>query len=174
MDEIWKPIPGYEGLYEASTLGHIRSLNRIGVDGRKIHGRILSEKPNSAGYSMCVLCKDSIYKPACTHRIIAITFLNTPTGDFTVHHKNRIRTDNRVENLEIYTFSDHARHHLLEKPIDNRGTRNGQCKLTPDIVLAIREEYAAGGTLQREIALRYGISKCHVSDIVNKKRWAHI
>jgi len=173
-EEIWKPVPGYEGLYEASTLGHVRSLSRMGVDGRRLHGRLLSDRLNNNGYPSCVLCKDGKYSPQSIHRVIATTFLQPSNASFTTHHRNGIRSDNRVANLQLCAFSEHARHHLVANPLNNRGSKNGQSKLTDDIVLAIRKEYASGTVLQRDLAERYSVSRCHVSDIVNRKRWRHI
>lgn len=104
MKEIWKPIPGYEGYYEASSLGRIRSVCRFvnAKYGKRLHkGRILILFPDRDGYLKTSVCKNNIAKSAFVHRLIAETFLENPLGLPVINHKNEIKTDNRVENLEF-------------------------------------------------------------------------
>lgn len=96
--KIWKDIPGYENLYQINSIGDIKSLSR----GReKILGKFLNKK----GYYLSFLYKDGKRYPITNHQLMAITFLNhTKCGmKLVVNHKNGIRTDNRIENLEIVT-----------------------------------------------------------------------
>lgn len=107
MKEIWKPIPGYEGYYEASSLGRIRSVCRFvnAGYGKRLHkGRILILFPDRDGYLKTSVCKNNISKSVFVHRLIAETFLQNPLGLPVINHKNEIKTDNRVENLEFCTI----------------------------------------------------------------------
>jgi hypothetical protein len=106
---FWKPIPGYEGYYEISTIGEVKSLSRFignGNSGFVSKDKILkpSLKKNNGYYSVG-LCLNGKSKSREVHQLMAITFLNhVPCGyKLVVDHKNHIRTDNRVENLDIIT-----------------------------------------------------------------------
>lgn len=119
MEEIWKAIPKYEGIYEASNLGRIRT-----TEGKKTysvkHGercwksRILKNKESNKvpfiGYRV-TLWKDKIPKDYLVHRLIATTFLeNLIDTEMTVNHKDGNRRNNNVENLEWMTREDNIRH----------------------------------------------------------------
>ena len=99
--EIWIDLPEYEGLYRISNLGRLKSLNyrRSGKEG------ILKLSLNSTGYLHVRLSKNKTYKTKQVHQLVSIAFLNhTPCGhNLVVNHKNFIKTDNRVENLEVIT-----------------------------------------------------------------------
>lgn len=115
MEEIWKDITGYEGLYQVSNLGNIKSLSR--TIKRKngnwfIKERLLKQKNSSKHYLNSGLHKEGKQKNFPTHQIVAIHFLNhTPCGfGLVVNHKNFNKHDNRVENLEIVTSRQNCSH----------------------------------------------------------------
>ena len=95
--EIWKDIAGYEGLYQVSNLGRVKSLKK----GRWGTGkeRILKPAKDGNGYLFVKLCKDGNSKMYHIHRLVADAFIPNPDNLPTVDHINRDRTDNRVENL---------------------------------------------------------------------------
>ena len=106
MNEIWKPVVGYEGLYEVSNLGRVKSLSRIDSRGHKIKERILSIKPDKDGYSRVYLYKNGKRETKKVHRLVAIVFIPNPNNLPVVTHKIddfEHRSDNRVENLEWCT-----------------------------------------------------------------------
>jgi hypothetical protein len=109
MEEIWKDIPEYEGFYQVSNLGRVKSLPKEWVSGRgtirKHNGIILKGAKNSSGYYIVTLSKDSITKTLCVHQLVAIAFLgHIPNRmELVVDHINDNPTDNRVENLQIVT-----------------------------------------------------------------------
>lgn len=106
MEEIWKDIPDYEGIYQASNLGNIKSL-KFGSTGKE---RILKPTLNNCGYLRVCLHKNKKQKVRSVHQLVAITFLNhKPCGmELVVNHKNFIRVDNRLENLEIVTARENV------------------------------------------------------------------
>jgi hypothetical protein len=107
MIEIWKDIPDYEGLYQASNLGKIKSLkyNHIYNKCKNLKGRITPKK-----YLMVALYKNNIRKDFKIHRLILQTFIGK--SDLQCNHKNGIKTDNRLENLEYCTNKQNFIHAL--------------------------------------------------------------
>jgi len=97
--EIWKEVKGYEGIYEVSNLGNVKSLNYNGTKKEKE----LKICYDSDGYCIVSLFKNKVSKTRKVHQLVAESFLNhTPNGmKLVVNHINFIRNDNRLENLEI-------------------------------------------------------------------------
>lgn len=106
MNEIYKDIKGYEGLYQVSNMGNVRRIN-----GTKIYYK--QPYMSNHGYLCVALYKDGERKNYYIHRLVANVFLENPNNLPSVTHKNYIRTDNRLENLEY---------------IDIKGLRKSQCK----------------------------------------------
>lgn len=106
-DEIWKPIEGYEGYYEISNCGRVRSLDRV-VKSKKgwsksIKGVILKQTLQHHGYMQISLLKDSHHKAVWVHSLVAKAFLPNPDNLPCVNHKDEDKTNNNVENLEWCT-----------------------------------------------------------------------
>lgn len=101
--EIWKDIPNYEGLYQVSNLGRVRSLDRLDSLGRKIKGKVMSNRMGG-NYFKVSLCKDSKIKDEYVHVLVAKSFLNhNKQRGIVVDHINNDSFDNRLENLQIIT-----------------------------------------------------------------------
>ena len=102
MEELWKPIPGYESLYEASTLGRVRSLFR--------YKKILKPSPVTTGYLTVELWKDKQRKRIGIHRLVAMCFCENPENKPFVNHLDETRTNNRADNLEWVTHVENCRY----------------------------------------------------------------
>lgn len=103
MSVIWKPVAGYEGYYEVSDAGDVRSIDRIVKkwDGEKLsRGRVLAPSVNLQGYLFVELFRDGIGKPKTIHRIVAEAFIPNPTNLPQINHRDEDKRNNRVENLE--------------------------------------------------------------------------
>lgn len=114
--EVWKDIPGYEGIYEASTDGNIRTKEGK-VTSTKRHGtrhwksRILKGRGNNPKTGRRVsLWKNGIPKDFLVARLVASTFLGNPPTGFTVNHKDGNRLNNKICNLEWLSLGDNIRH----------------------------------------------------------------
>lgn len=109
-NEVWHPVVGFEGLYEVSNLGRVRSMDRVIVrsDGKLYikHGQILSLTPHpKKGYLHVSLSKGhKQYKHFEVQRLVALHFVEGYQPGLVVNHKNEIKTDNRAENLEWCTY----------------------------------------------------------------------
>jgi hypothetical protein len=106
IEEIYKDIPEYEGLYQVSNLGNVKSLNYK----RSKKEIALIKSSGVSNYDTVVLRKNNKSKTRYVHHLVAIVFLNhIPNGyKIVINHKNFIRKDNRVENLEIITQRENA------------------------------------------------------------------
>ena len=99
-EEIWKPVVGYEGLYEVSSLGRVRSLDRY--DGRNhfIKGRILKLNDGGRGYLDVQLCSNGKVKHHLVHRMVAESFIQNPDNLPQVNHRDENPSNDNVDNLE--------------------------------------------------------------------------
>lgn len=115
MIEVWKTIDGFDGIYQVSNLGRIKSIDRLVCSFVNKHrikrGRILKPGTTPKGYHCVNLGKNETKKRL--HRLIAEAFLPNPEQKETVNHINGIKTDNRVENLEWATYSENINHAYL-------------------------------------------------------------
>lgn len=106
MTETWLPIPGYEGWYEASDQGRIRSVDRVVTDrrGRQLRqkSKVLSQA-NDNGYRKVALSQNGRLRTFAVHRLVMLTFDGPRPEGMEVHHRNNTRHDNRLENLEYVT-----------------------------------------------------------------------
>jgi len=118
-NEIWKDVPGWVGILQVSNLGRIKKLNYRNSRNAKI----LDLKPDNSGYIKYR------YKKECTlkvHRLVALAFIPNPDNLPQINHKNEIKTDNRVENLEWCTAQYNILYNGLSKRIGEK-LKNGPC-----------------------------------------------
>lgn len=112
--ELWKDIPGYEGLYQVSNLGRVKSLDRTVVmpNGKCYFrsGRIFKNQKCSNGYLMIALCVDGKKAQRLIHILVAKAFIQNLNRLPEVNHLNGDKADNRVENLEWSSHSDNIKH----------------------------------------------------------------
>ncbi len=127
MTEIWKDIPGYEGLYQASSFGNIRSLN-----WRKQNiVRNLYLKPHNKGYLQVELSKGGKKKMITVHRLVALAFIPNPDNLPVINHKDENKNNNNVENLEWCTFSYNTAYSKDKHPEKFRYINQKRCKHVP-------------------------------------------
>ena len=108
--EEWKDIKGYEGIYQVSNLGRIKSLERIDNSNHKVKGKILKIIPENRGYSVVNLCKDGKCKTYKVHRLVAIAFLENPDNKPQVNHIDGNKKNNSILNLEWVTAEENINH----------------------------------------------------------------
>lgn len=122
MQEVWKPVSDYEGYYEVSNYGNVRSVDRIvKVKNyyRPIRGRVLKHVLGNSGYLFVRLSKGNKVKQVDIHRLVALAFIANPNNYIQVNHKDENKLNNRVDNLEWCSASYNI----------NYGTRNERSSL---------------------------------------------
>lgn len=114
MKEVWKDIKDFEGHYQISNKGQVKSLDRNFVDnlGRKCvkHGKVLKLYEGKAGYYVVDLRKNNKRKMAKVHRLVAQEFIPNPENKEQINHKDGVKTNNILSNLEWSTPSDNLKH----------------------------------------------------------------
>ncbi len=173
--EEWRDIPGYEGHYQASSWGRLRSLERIEAlpngSTRKRNGRILKAKCG-ARYAMYSPSKDGVVRSISGHRLIMLAFVGPPKIGEVVCHYDGNGHNNHIKNLRYGTVKDNEEDKVRHGTVA-RGESSGVAKLTDKEVLSMRKKRAAGAALG-ELSHRYGVGMDTVSLICRGRTWAHV
>lgn len=172
--EEWRPVPSLPGV-DASSLGKVRSRS----------GKLYSQWVNSSGYFACKIAK----RERKVHRIVMEAF--TGPSPLQVNHKNGVKTDNRLVNLEYCTPHENVQHAYdiglgnnaralsseryrrlhAEGRIDHcKGTDHRLAKLNPEAVREIRVSLLAN----IKLAARYGVSRAVIRDVKKHRTWKHV
>lgn len=164
INEEWRDIPGYEGIYKVSNTGKVKSLER-NVKGKNcsiytIKEKILNPVKNRKGYLQVVLFKEGIMKCIKIHRLVAETFLKNPNNLPQINHINEIKTDNRVENLEYcdakYNSNFGTRNERVSKSNTNNPKRSKAVKC-----IETGKIYPSAYEVQRQLGFNHrNISAC--------------
>lgn len=125
IEEIWRSIKGYEGLYEVSSYGRVRSLDRYDSSNHFRKGKLLKLKKENNGYIRITLCKCGIEKMYMVHRLVANEFIDNPYKLPQINHKDENPTNNRVDNLEWCNQEYNNKYGLRLKRIRNINVKNG-------------------------------------------------
>ena len=97
--ETWKPVVGYEGIYEVSDRGRVRSLDRVNPAGHRLRGKMLKLRHHPRGYMQTTLTRDGICQTKKIHRLVLEAFVGPCPPGMESCHRNGVRDDNRVSNL---------------------------------------------------------------------------
>lgn len=168
MEEVWKDIENYEGLYQVSNLGNVKRLISERVFAERLIGRIIDKD----GYYRRTLCKNGKCKQVIEHRLVAKAFINNPFDKPAVNHINGIKKDNRVENLEWCTNKENTHHSIAIGLQDQKGIKHHKCKLTEEQVLEIRE--IGFSQTRMSLSKKYGVSRTNILGIIRGKFWKHL
>ncbi len=172
--EEWRPIPGFDG-YEASSLGRIRSLDRMVTStwrGRPYKvargGRVLRQcRRKGSGYMTCMLSG----KCQLVHRLVCLAFHGEPQDGHVVRHKDGSRDNNHKDNLAWGTLAENQADRLIHGTAMH-GERNPQARLSERTIKEILASYTGRRGEQKMLAERYGISRGHICNILKGERWS--
>ncbi len=159
--EQWLPVVGYEGLYEVSSHGRVRSLDRITVrkNGRKLpcHGKVLLPWTKNS-YALVHLQADGVSRTRTVHSLVAEAFLGPCPNGLIVRHGTGGSLDNSISNLSYGTYGENNGPDRVRDGTTNRGERHPLAKLTTKTVLYARAERSKGrsiASLARELDVGY-------------------
>ena len=180
--EIWKPIEGYEGLYEVSNYGRIKSLKRKVFVKKKniyktVNERILKPNKNTHGYYSLFLSKNGMAKIVTVHSLVANAFISNPNNYPQINHKDEDKSNNNAENLEWCTCKyniNYGTHNIRVKE-KNKGKKNPRAReikakkvFQYDINNNLIKVWECGKDCEK-----FGFSNSKISDCCNKKRKTH-
>jgi len=172
--EIYKEIKGYDGIYQVSNLGNVKSLdhycvNRLGTG--KQTGRVLKQQKSNKGYLRVTLSYNKKRFTTGVHRLVALEFIPNPENKPQVNHINGIKNDNRVDNLEWCTNSENQRHAVKNNLCNpNYAEKHHNSKLSNKEALNARALFKMGFT-NKELASYYDISQSAMSNILTNKTY---
>ena len=175
--EIWKDVIGYEGLYQVSNLGNVKSLERIVYEkngnSRIVKDRILRPSINRYGYHCVRLYKQSSGKTFSIHRLVCLSFLGQNIEKQYVNHIDGNKANNDLKNLEWCTIKENNIHCYkagLKKA--SKGDSHYRSKITEEQAKEIK--YGYKGLTQNQIARLYGINRQSISKIRLGLNWSSI
>lgn len=158
--EEWRPIEGFEDIYEVSNLGRVRNIKR---------GRLKKEAITTTGYHTVLLLKKGAHRTALVHRLVAKAFIPNPKDKPQVNHIDGVKTHNSVDNLEWVTAAeniDHAQRIGLRHRSNYLGT--AQYEMTPQERTPMQSIRERKGWSQEELAEKAGVGYYTIKDLEGK------
>ena len=172
MKEIWKDVVGYEGLYQVSNMGNVRSLNWKNCG----YTRNLWLKPHNKGYFQVELVKNKKKKTFVVHRLVSVAFIPNPDNLPCVNHKDENKQNNCVDNLEWCDYGYNNRYSMNLHPeryvgIHRKPTpKYGKRKCYPIIQISLNGEIVREWENSRAIFLETGMSDWSISECCRGNR----
>ena len=168
MSEKWLPIVGYEGFYEVSDCGRVRSVTRTLSNGHKWRGRVRKTHNNPSGYPSVNLSRDGKYKTKNIHRMVLEAFCGPAPMGMDCCHNDGNPENNMLKNLRWASRSENAMDRVSHGTA-NRGENHGMTKLCKLDVWLIRN----CNTTQRNMANFFGVSESTIHNVITGKTWMH-
>lgn len=171
-EEQWRPILGYEGIYEVSDMGRVRSLDRRDRRGYRQKGKPKTLTLDANGYPVVNLWSGT-GRTHHVHRLVAGAFLGE-SGGLSVNHKSGDKQDNRPGNLEYLTLAENTLHqHGSGWTVQPLGSANGKSKLSESDIPDIRRLRREGKTY-RQIGEAYHVSDGAIRAVTTGRTWSHV
>lgn len=173
--EVWKEIPGYKHHY-VSNMGLVKRLVK-NKDGETY--RFFKKTKNEKGYNTVCFTKNGKQKRYQFHRLVLLAFKGLPTKDrYHVNHKNFIRDDNRLENLEYVSPMENIRYsRKAGRYPDNRGEKSSRHKFNKEQILGIRNFFTRYGYRRGDISMLaeiYGVRHGIIANIIDGKSYQDV
>ena len=171
--EIWRNIPEWEGMYQVSNKGQVRSLDKkhLGRFGKPVlrKGRILKPLAKGGRYLAVTLADGGKRKQCFIHDLVLRAFAGAKPKGLQVCHVNDDKNDNRLENLRYGTPKENTAD-AIRNGVKPKGENRGVARLSNDDVLKIRNCAESN----KELAQRYGVSHSHIWSIRKRRVWKHL
>lgn len=176
-NEVWVDIDGYENFYQVSSMGRVRSLDRVvmcGIKTQTLYQKIRKQSLDSDGYCVINLFRDGKAKRHKVHRIVGNHFIYNTKNKPHINHKKGIKTDNRVTELEWATVSENNKHSFnIGLKCGKKGESHWNSKLDKFKVLKIRAFLQLGLPISK-IGSMFDVSPATIRDISIGTTWKHI
>ena len=178
LEEVWKDVVGYEGLYEVSNKGQVRSKDRIvtSVIGVKrfVKSRMMSMMPDNSGHLVVGLNRNNKQQLLLVHRLVLEAFVGPcPPGMEGRHYPKRDPTNNRIDNLS-WSTREQNQQDRVKHGTHCRGERCATTHLKERDVREIRSFYSTGKYTLKQLGEKYRLKTGSVHNIVKRKTWKHI
>lgn len=168
--ETWKAVVGYEGIYEISDLGNMRSVPRIDIKGVPRGGHQMKFRLEKAGYYSVSCYLNGVHKRKKVHVLVAEAFIGPrPSSDLVCRHLNDIKTDNVLTNLAWGTHKQNKADSRVNGTM-MKGEKSHLAKLTVEKVREIRTRSAAGEK-GADLGREFGVNKETIYAIVKRRAW---
>lgn len=166
----WRAIPGWDGLYEISTAGHIRNVaRRRGTTPFKL----MKPRMTKDGYAKIVLTRNSVHSGFFIHRLVHITFIGEIPFGHEVDHLDGNKQNNSLGNIEAVTKQENMRRSFESGRKSARGEGHGRAAFTEAQVLQIKSRLSLGER-QNAIACEYGVTPTAINCIATGRTWSHV
>lgn len=169
-------MPGYNGFYEISNDGLLRSVDRVSINSlghcRHLKGHLMASSISRCGYVKYSLAKDGVSKTINAHQLVAMAFLNHTKGQhgLTVNHIDGCKTNNNVDNLEIVSMTENRRHAILNGLWNQRGVNAVKAKLTTQDLNDIRRLWSSGEYRQEDLARMFKVGRSTIGRAIRNER----
>lgn len=175
--EVWADIPNYEGSYQVSTFGRIKSLPRWVLDSR-LGWRYVKEiirKQGNGPKNTCIVTLNVLSgrHTFAVHRLVAETFIPNPENKPQVNHKDGSRLNNHVSNLEWVTCSENHLHAFATGLKCHKGSKHPRSELREEDIPIIRQRLS-NGDKGSDIAKDFHVCKQLITHIKHGRRWNHV
>lgn len=174
MNEVWKDITGYEGLYQISNLGRVKALPR-NIPGAYNNREFIKKTGcDRYGYPQVGLSKNGKYSCKRIHQLVAMEFVPNPHNLKEVNHKDENKSNNHADNLEWCTAQYNLTYgHRLD---NSMGEKHHKHKLTEEQIKEIRRIYVKNDLEfgQSALSKKYGVSHQTIGFVVRHETWKHV
>lgn len=175
--EVWKPVPGFEGLYDVSDQGRLRSWREAGGQHRKLsEPRVCRGGKLKYGYQSHFMGRGGGREQATIHELVLLAFVGARPDGMVARHLNGNPQDNRLENLAWGTWKQNTQDaigHGTFKPIaPQRGVDHHAAKLDEDAVREIRR--LANRATVSALSRQFSVSRLTIRQVIQRKVWKHV
>lgn len=173
MDEAWKDIDGYDGIFQISSLGRVARNTPTTTGKISTIPHIMSQWINWNRYHLITLCYKNKKKHFTVHSLVLKAFVGPRPDGMEAAHLDNNRSNNRSDNLIWCTRKENHSHKKIHGT-QQHGAANGHARFTNEQVLKMRSLYEQSGWTQSEIARKYDARQGTIHQILKRKTWKHI